>query len=74
MKENHYYTVHLVTGSNQQLPRDSLSADPCTEVKASLKHDDTDNGIMSFPTGFDTIKRSCLKLMEHTQEVTSNSH
>jgi hypothetical protein len=52
----------LVTGSNLKLPRDSLSADPYTEAKTSLKHDDTDNGIMSLPSWFRHNKKIMLEI------------
>jgi hypothetical protein len=61
-KEHHYYTVNLVTGSNLQLPRDSSSADPYTEAKSSLKHDDTDNGIMSLPNWFRHNQKIMLEI------------
>jgi hypothetical protein len=52
----------LVTGSNLQLPRDSLSADPYTEAKSSLKHDDTNNGIMSLPNWFRQNQKIMLEI------------
>jgi hypothetical protein len=61
-KEHHYYTVNLVTGSNLQLPRDSLSAAPYTEAKSSLKHDDTHNGIMSLPNWFQHNQKFMLDI------------
>jgi hypothetical protein len=54
--------VNLVTGSNLQLPRDSLSADPYTEAKSYLKHDNTDKGIMSLPNWFRHNQKIMLEI------------
>jgi hypothetical protein len=52
----------LVTVSNLQLPRDSLSADPYTEAKSSPKHDDTNNGSMSLPNWFQHNQKIMLEI------------
>jgi hypothetical protein len=62
VKEHHYYTVNLVTGSNIQIPYDYLSADPCTETKSSLRYDDTDNSSMYLPNWFRHNQKVMLKI------------
>jgi hypothetical protein len=51
-EEYHLYTVNLVTGANLQVPHDAISVNHYPIDNSALKHDDTDNGIMSLPMWF----------------------
>jgi hypothetical protein len=55
--EYHYYTDNLVTGSNRQIV---ISEARYTAANSALKHNDTDNGIMSLPLWFLHIKKIML--------------
>jgi hypothetical protein len=51
-EDYHYYTINLITGSNCQISRDAIMEDRYTANNSALKHDNTDNGIMSLPLWF----------------------
>jgi hypothetical protein len=50
--EYHYNTVNLATGTNRQVTRAAFTPDRYTADNSALKHNGTDNGIMSLPLWF----------------------
>jgi hypothetical protein len=60
--EYHLYTVNLVAGSNSQLTRDAISDDKYATNTSELRHDDTDNGIMSLPMWFRHNQNTMLEI------------